>query len=174
MKVIITKPEHAAILANYYGVNEAHLLRWSPAVPYGHHTIEAWRRRLEMREQEMKNHCAMHFIGTDTEESHIIGTCSLSNVVRGVFLACHMGYSCAQRYEGQGYMKKIASHAIDYAFNDMNLNRIMANYMPENERSAGLLASLGFEREGLARDYLHINGRWEDHTLTSLLNPKGR
>ncbi|MDQ1883749.1 30S ribosomal protein S5 alanine N-acetyltransferase, partial [Aeromonas salmonicida] len=27
-----------------------------------------------------------------------------------------------------------------------------------------------FEREGYARDYLMINGRWEDHILTALLN----
>ena len=174
MKVVRTKQEHAVILANYYAVNDSHLERWSPAVLVGHHSVESWRRRLEMREQEMATHSAVHFIGTDRDESHVIGTCSLSNIVRGVFLACHLWYSCAQRYEGQGYMKKIATHAIEYAFNDLKLNRIMANYMPENERSAGLLKSLGFEREGLAKDYLHINGKWEDHVLTSLLNPKRR
>ncbi len=172
MKVIQTKPEHAEILANYYAVNEDHLRRWSPAVPHGHHSVEAWRRRLQMREQELLSGTAIHFIGTDRGETHIIGTCSLTNVVRGVFLACHMGYSCAERYQGQGYMKKIAGHAISYAFNDMKLHRIMANYMPKNDRSGGLLQSLGFEREGLAKDYLHINGQWEDHVLTSLLNPK--
>lgn len=127
-----------------------------------------------MREEEMGSHSAIHFIGTDKDESHVIGTCSLSNVVRGVFLACHMGYSCAERYEGQGYMKKIVSHTIAYAFNELKLHRIMANYMPDNERSGGLLMSLGFEREGLARDYLHINGKWEDHVLTSLLNPNSQ
>ncbi|MGN7512099.1 hypothetical protein [Aeromonas salmonicida] len=36
--------------------------------------------------------------------------------------------------------------------------------------SAALLERLGFEREGYARDYLMINGRWEDHILTALLN----
>ncbi|MGL5537110.1 MAG: 30S ribosomal protein S5 alanine N-acetyltransferase, partial [Aeromonas veronii] len=34
-----------------------------------------------------------------------------------------------------------------------------------------LLERLGFEREGFARAYLMINGRWEDHILTSLINP---
>ncbi|KFN17466.1 hypothetical protein JM66_20365 [Aeromonas bestiarum] len=38
-------------------------------------------------------------------------------------------------------------------------------------RSGALLERLGFEREGLARDYLMINGRWEDHVLTARLNP---
>lgn len=170
MKVIRSKPGHETILANFYAVNEAHLQKWSPAVPKGHHALDSWKRRLEEREIEFENGLSVHFIGTDDGETHVIGGCSLSNIVRGVFQACHMGYSVAKRYEGQGYMKKIVSHAIGYAFNDMKLHRIMANHMPENERSAALLQSLGFEREGYARDYLLINGRWEDHVLNALIN----
>ena len=44
----------------------------------------------------------------------------------------------------------------------------MANHLPRNERSARLLARLGFEREGYARRYLQIAGVWEDHVLTAL------
>jgi ribosomal-protein-alanine N-acetyltransferase len=47
----------------------------------------------------------------------------------------------------------------------------MANYMPSNVRSASLLSRLGFEREGYARAYLFINGKWEDMVLTSLVAP---
>ena len=47
----------------------------------------------------------------------------------------------------------------------------MANYIPENERSGRLLARLGFTREGLAKDYLFIDGAWRDHVLTALANP---
>lgn len=43
---------------------------------------------------------------------------------------------------------------------------------PHNQRSGQLLARLGFEREGLARAYLHINGAWADHVLTSLIPPR--
>jgi [ribosomal protein S5]-alanine N-acetyltransferase len=40
---------------------------------------------------------------------------------------------------------------------------------PENERSIGLLRSLGFSEEGYARRYLKIGGRWRDHVLFALL-----
>jgi ribosomal-protein-alanine N-acetyltransferase len=43
--------------------------------------------------------------------------------------------------------------------------------MLSNERSGKLLNKLGFSEGGLAKNYLKINGRWEDHVLTSLLNP---
>ncbi len=98
--------------------------------------------------------------------------CSLTNIVRGPFMACNIGYSVSEEFQGQGVAKSLVSHAIDYAFNELRLNRVMANYLPRNERSAKLLESLGFVKEGLARRYLCINGVWEDHVLTSLLNPE--
>ena len=55
-------------------------------------------------------------------------------------------------------------------FEDQNLHRIMANSMPVNLRSKKLLARLGFQKEGYAPEYLLINGRWEDHILTALMN----
>ena len=48
----------------------------------------------------------------------------------------------------------------------------MANYIPRNQRSETLLDNLGFAKEGVAIKYLLINGKWEDHVLTSLLNPQ--
>jgi ribosomal-protein-alanine N-acetyltransferase len=50
----------------------------------------------------------------------------------------------------------------------MRLHRIMANHRPENVRSARLLERLGFVREGVAKDFLFIDGAWCDHVLTSL------
>ena len=60
----------------------------------------------------------------------------------------------------------------NFMFDVMRMHRIMANHRPENERSARLLQRLGFTREGLARDYLYIDGAWRDHVLTSLVNPR--
>ena len=58
-----------------------------------------------------------------------------------------------------------------FAFRELRLHRIMANYRPENERSGRLLERLGFVREGVAKDYLFIDGAWRDHVLTALVNP---
>ena len=60
---------------------------------------------------------------------------------------------------------------IDYMFREMHMHRISANYMPHNTASAAVLKRLGFAVDGYARDYLQIGGRWQDHILTSLLNP---
>ena len=83
-----------------------------------------------------------------------------------------MGYAISHLYEGKGKMKSLCQYVINYAFNELQLNRIMANYMPNNIRSGSLLNQLGFLKEGYASSYLLINGKWEDHILTSLINQK--
>ena len=50
-----------------------------------------------------------------------------------------------------------------YAFSQLGLHRLEANVMPRNRASLRVLEKNGYENEGLAKRYLHINGVWEDH-----------
>jgi ribosomal-protein-alanine N-acetyltransferase len=59
---------------------------------------------------------------------------------------------------------------IDVAFGKLALHRIEANIMPRNTASMRVVAKLGFYDEGLAKSYLKINGKWEDHIHMVLLN----
>lgn len=102
----------------------------------------------------------------------VIGRLNFTDVVRGAFQACYMGYSLAHDMQGRGYMTEAARAGISYMFETAMLHRIMANYMPENARSAAVLERLGFVIEGTARNYLFIAGAWRDHVLTSLTNPR--
>ena len=104
----------------------------------------------------------------------LVGVCNFTNIVRGAFQACTLGYSLSADAQGKGLMYEALTAAIAYMFEIENLHRIMANYVPENRRSADLLRRLGFEIEGHARDYLHINGAWRDHILTAKTNPDFR
>ena len=150
--------------------NADHLNPWEPAREDGYHDISAWQERLAVREREQKEGKAAYFVAYCGRPRELIATCSLTGISRGAFMACFMGYSIARSYQGKGYMKMLCQHATKYAFTELGLNRVMANYMPRNVRSEKLLKSMGFTKEGLAKNYLFINGRWEDHVLTSLLS----
>jgi len=80
-------------------------------------------------------------------------------------------YQIAQAHEGRGLMTEALRASNRFVFEGLRLHRIMANYRPENERSGRLLERLGFAREGVAKDYLFIDGAWRDHVLTALVNP---
>ncbi|MEJ1932949.1 GNAT family N-acetyltransferase, partial [Nostoc sp. NIES-2111] len=112
------------------------------------------------------------FIFPKKQPTKIIGTINFSNFVKGAAHFCYVGYSLAEAEQGKGYMTESLKAATDYVFQELNLHRVMANYMPHNQRSGNVLKRLGFVVEGYARDYLLINGKWQDHILTSLTNPK--
>jgi ribosomal-protein-alanine N-acetyltransferase len=82
----------------------------------------------------------------------------------------HLGYSIDKEHEGKGLASEAVGAVVQFAFDTLSLHRVMANYQPSNERSGKLLRRLGFVPEGYARDYLYINGAWQDHILTSLVN----
>lgn len=171
MEIKLSSIDDAPYLSAFYRENSEHLQPWEPLREASYHDIPAWENRLQQREREQSEGSGVHFLAYAPKSRQIIATCSLTGICRGAFQAGYLGYSVAKAYEGRGYMKTLCSHVLDCAFREMQLNRVMANYMPRNDRSGRLLQSLGFRREGLAKKYLYINGQWEDHILTAKLNP---
>ncbi|WP_330587983.1 GNAT family N-acetyltransferase [Anaerocolumna sedimenticola] len=102
----------------------------------------------------------------------MVGTIAFTNIVRGVFLSCFLGYKLDRFEINKGYMTEAVSRGIEIMFQDYRLHRIEANIMPKNVRSLKVVAKLGFYNEGIARNYLKINGKWEDHIHMVLLNEK--
>jgi ribosomal-protein-alanine N-acetyltransferase len=173
--VSLARPGMHAAMVRFLERNFAsHLARWSPPAEAGFFTEAFWRDRLALSVEEFHGDRAARFVMRPRGEAsgEIIGTCNYTNIVRGAFHACHLGYQIAGSQEGRGLMTEALRAANDFMFETLRLHRIMANYRPENERSARVLERLGFVREGLARDYLFIDGAWRDHVLTSLTNPR--
>ena len=157
----------------YYQRNKAHLGPWEPDRSDDFYTEGYWRDWIQDCQTRLAGDTGYHFVALrkDNPDAGIAAICNLSNVVRGVFQACHMGYSVDVASEGQGLAREVVRAVVHFAFTDLQLHRVMANYMPENERSGRLLEALGFEREGYAKSYLKISGAWRDHVLTAKINP---
>ena len=165
--------QYTGALLIYRLANRAHLDHWEPLREDSFFTMQAANERMALMENAMAGGTALHLLIFSSERRHaLIGDCHFTNIVRGPFQACHLGYSIDQHYEGRGLMREALAAALDFIFDAYGLHRVMASYRPENDRSARLLASLGFEHEGVAKAYLKIDGQWADHVLTSLVNPK--
>ena len=177
LAVRLARPGMEAAMARFLKENfEGHLDRWSPPATTAFFTEGFWRERLVLAVEEFHAGRSARFVlqaraPGSALEAPILGTCNYTNVVRGPFLACTLGYQVARSHEGHGLMSEALRATNAFVFGALRLHRIMANYRPENERSARLLERLGFAREGLARDYLFIDGAWRDHVLTALCNP---
>lgn len=158
-------------IIQYYLDNQAFLAPYEPLRSKDFFTYEYWREQVRNRVSAFENDRALHLILINRADSQLIGCANFTNIIRGAFHACYLGYSLSERSQGQGYMTEALQVSLEFMFNERKMHRIMANYMPHNRRSGNLLKRLGFIVEGYARDYIYINGRWEDHILTSRINP---
>ncbi|MDQ3026688.1 MAG: GNAT family N-acetyltransferase [Pseudomonadota bacterium] len=177
LAVRLARPGMQSAIARFLEVNFAgHLDRWSPPPAPAFFTVAFWAERLTGSVEEFHSDRAVRFVlqprEADLDRAPVLGTCNYTNIVRGAFHGCHLGYQIARSHQGQGLMEEALRAANAFMFDAMRMHRIMANYRPENERSRRLLERLGFEHEGLARNYLFIDGAWRDHVLTSLTHPR--
>lgn len=161
--------DDAQRLLDYRRRNRAHLAPWEPLREETYFTLEGCLARIGEACALARADQGYPFAVLAPDEARLLACFNFANVVRGAFQACHLGYSIDAREQGKGLMAEALGAGLAWAFGELGLHRVMANYMPRNVRSARLLARLGFRREGYAPQYLKIAGAWEDHVLTAKL-----
>ncbi len=164
-------PTQARVMLAFRVENRDFLEPWEPLRPLDFYTGGFWRLQLQRNLMEFREGSSLCLALMDHEETEVLGVCNYTNIVRGTFQACHLGYALAEKHQGQGLMYEALEAANRYVFEELRLHRIMANYLPRNDRSGKLLDRLGFRVEGKAEKLLKINGEWEDHILTAKVNP---
>lgn len=162
--------EDVPAIVKYYTDNKAYLTPFYPVWSESFFTEAYWHSEVEIALQEFLKGKSLRLLIFSQSESTIIGVINFGTFIRSAAQFCTVGYSLAEKEQGKGYMSEALQASIDYVFKELKMHRIMANYMPHNQRSGNLLRKLGFVVEGYARDYLLINNQWQDHILTSLTN----
>ncbi|WP_422365079.1 GNAT family N-acetyltransferase [Pelagibius sp.] len=150
------------------------LVPWEPTWPHDALARGAFRRRLKAYSQEWRRGTGFSFLVFRLEDSALMGGVTLSNVRRGVAQAASMGYWIGERFAKQGYMTEAVAAVVEFAFEELGLHRIEAACLPHNDASQALLGKAGFRQEGYARQYLRINGKWQDHLLFEMLRDDPR
>ncbi|HZH97965.1 MAG TPA: GNAT family N-acetyltransferase, partial [Fimbriimonadaceae bacterium] len=169
LEIRLPELEDAEAMRDFYVQNEEFLQPWSPSFDESLFNLEDWYYRIGAAKSEFDRGAGARLV-----LFHYGGLAGITNFtsINGFpQYSCLLGYSLAEGAQGKGLMEEGLRAAIPYVFRNFHLHRIYANYMPRNERSGRLLRRLGFEVHGYVRDYLLIDGVWEDHIQTSLLNP---
>lgn len=169
--ITLLTPQYAPLLMQYRIANQQHLAQWEPLREAQYFTQAAAQQSAQTALDLYFAGTAMQLIALNDKGNCIVGECHFSHIVRGPLQACYLGYSIAEHCQGQGLATEMLTAAVEFAFTHLKLNRVMANYLPHNYRSARLLLQLGFEQEGLAKRYLNIAGQWQDHVLSAKLAP---
>lgn len=154
-------PEHAQNLLDYYIRNKKHLEPFEPLRDNSFYTYEVQKNILSDSYRQFLNGTAVD-LGI-FKDDYLIGKLKLSNIVYGIFKSGILGYSIDKDEQGKGYMKEAVNLVVNYAFEDLDLHRVEASALVDNEPSKHVLIGCGFKELGINKKYLYINGGWKDH-----------
>jgi [ribosomal protein S5]-alanine N-acetyltransferase len=146
-------------------VSRDFLTPWEPTWPVDDLSRSAFRRRIRRYAEDLRTDQGYAFLIIRGSDNALVGGLTLANVRRGVAQAGSLGYWMGQPFVRRGYMTAAVRAVIPFAFGTLRLHRLEAACIPTNAASIRLLENTGFIREGYARDYLCINGIWQDHLL---------
>ena len=112
-----------------------------------------------------------YFVVLDEPSGDLLGACDVRLIDREDPRIGELGYLLAPAARGRGVMTSALRLLITWSLGDpLRLQRVQAMTHPENDRSARVLERLGFEREGLLREYrAGRDGSREDRVIWSLL-----
>lgn len=161
--------DDAAEMAELFTRNRAFLAPYEPPREESFYTVAGQEQVIGdlLRAGEAGTNVARAILGVDGE---IAGRLNLNNIVRGPFLSGSLGYWVSEHANGQGLASRAAAEAVRIGFEDEGLHRLEAGTLVDNLASQRVLIKNGFERFGLAPQYLHIAGRWQDHVLFQRIN----
>jgi len=150
--------------------SRAFLTPWEPTWPSDDLSRSAFRRRLRRYAEDQRADTSYAFFLFRKSDDALVGGLTLANIRRGVAQAGSLGYWIGEPFARRSLMTGALHGLVPFAFGSLRLHRLEAACIPSNAASIRLLEKMGFAREGYAREYLCINGLWQDHLLFARLN----
>lgn len=136
------------------------------------YTIEGQVKRIKEAAEYVKQDQDYYFGIFENDEDKLVGTINLFHIIRGSSQSAVIGYFLDRKYNGRGFTTEATKLIVNYAFDELKLHRIEAGVQPHNIGSIRVLEKAGFHKEGIARKNIKINGKWEDHQVLAIINPK--
>ncbi|MBT0767399.1 GNAT family N-acetyltransferase [Kineosporia sp. J2-2] len=166
--VRILREEDAEPLARLVSANREFLRPWEPVRDEEYFTTEGQRRIIDdallLYTGGILLPCVI------LEKGELVGRININNIVRGALQSGDVGYWVAESAGGRGVATVAVAGAVRIAFHSLNLHRVAASTLVDNVRSQRVLEKNGFERIGLAPQFLRIDGVWSDSLLFQKVN----
>jgi ribosomal-protein-alanine N-acetyltransferase len=159
-----------AAWAELRALSRQHLSPWEPQWARDELTRSSFRRRLRSAQREARDDLGYSYLVFTEAPLRLVGGLNLSNIRRGIAQTASIGYWIGAPYAGRGLMTDAVRSVAPFAFSTLRLHRLEAACLPTNAASMRVLEKAGFHLEGRARQYLKIDGRWQDHNLYALLH----
>ena len=135
----------------------------APAYPKSRARLERW---LQERQQDRT---AFLFGVRLLDDDALIGYAELEGILwahQVAWLSIALGDPASW---GQGYGSETMRLLLAFAFNELNLHRVQLTVFSYNARAIALYEKMGFQREGVFREFMQRDGARHDMLLYGLL-----
>ena len=102
------------------------------------------------------------------KENKLIGRIKLVNMNEFVS-ACEADYCLSEEFWGNGYASEALMAVIEFAFNQMNANKVYACHILANKASERVMQKCHMQREGTLRDHIKKESGYYDCNIYSIL-----
>lgn len=133
--------------------------------PYSLNDALVW---IENHKKNFDEDRLYEFAITDKESGDVLGAISLSNNQK--YKNGEMGYWIGEKYWGNGYGTEAAKAIIEFAFVEKKFHKVFARYFKSNPASGRIMEKVGMEQEGILKDQVIKDGKYEDLVYFGIIN----
>ncbi|WP_042479196.1 GNAT family N-acetyltransferase [Bacillus ndiopicus] len=157
-----TDAEQVAALCNNYNIYKSTM--YLPH-PYKVEDALTW---IEYHHENFLEDRSYELAVTDKETNEVYGAIALSNNKH--FNQGELAYWIGEPYWGKGYATEAAKAIVQFAFEEKKLHKVFARYFATNPASGKVMEKIGMDQEGVLKDHIIKDGKYEDLVYYGLIN----
>ena len=156
---------HVETIFNAIDQNRKFLRRWLPFVDFTHKKIDTERFVRSILEKPTNNRDEVYAIWYQFEFAGLIGFKDIDRINDKI----EIGYWLIEKMTGKGIATAAVRKMVNFAFRNMDMNRVQIRCGIGNTKSAAIPRRLGFSFEGIERSGERHNHSYIDLEVFSLL-----
>lgn len=102
------------------------------------------------------------------ENQKMIGTCGFTNI-DAENSNVEIGYVLNPKYWNLGIATEVVQRVVEFAFENMKVNRVEAKFLFGNDASLAVMEKIGMKFEGYNREALFVKGTYKTVGVASIL-----
>ncbi len=161
----LIRMDDAAPLFALTDVNRTYLTRWLPWVD-STRAVEDTRAFVRRSQEELRSNTGLQ--ATIRFRDQLVGMIGLT-YIDWTNRRTEVGYWIGEAFQGKGIMTRACHALVDYAFDQLGMNRVEIRAASDNARSQAVASRLGFVAEGTLRECAWLNDRFIDLVMFSHL-----
>jgi len=161
LQLAIVQPSFANCYLEIVTAERAYLSKWLPWAKEASDEaffLEFIRKSLLGYAEGKSMTCAIIYQHT------VVGNVSFNSIDQEL-KKVEVGYWLSEKYQGSGIVTKAVSFLIEYAFSELNMNKVEICAAVDNSASRRVCERLNLTLEGIISNREHVNGEIIDHAV---------